>query len=139
MDLLYKSNKQVQRVDKSEFINDACSTEIDLKKATKQWFEKNKKDPLALNKRDSIFTTLDYPWLFNLVSKVDILQFESKLSQSSEQLDLINQIQQGGVMNINSLMNLNMGSFYLTIKVRRSHILDDALSQISSTKNLKKP
>jgi len=54
-------------------------------------------------------------------------------------LDLINQIQQGGVMNINSLMNLNMGSFYLTIKVRRSHILDDALSQISSTKNLKKP
>jgi len=139
MDLLYKSNKQVQRVDKSEFINDACSTEIDLKKATKQWFEKNKKAPLALNKRDSIFTTLDYPWLFNLVSKVDILQFESKLSQSSEQLDLINQIQQGGVMNINSLMNLNMGSFYLTIKVRRSHILDDALSQISSTKNLKKP
>jgi hypothetical protein len=112
MDFLYKSNKQVKRVEKSEFVNDTCSTEIDLSRAAKHWFENNKNK----NNKQNVFTALNYPWLFSLVSKVDILNIESKLSQAGEQLSML----QGG-FNLNNL--LNMSNFYLNIKVRRSHII----------------
>lgn len=66
MDLLYKSNKLKQRIKKTDFVNESCSTEIDLGKATERWFKKNKL-------KDNTFTPLDYPWLFSLESKVVFL------------------------------------------------------------------
>jgi len=68
MDLLYKSNKNNKRVENIEFVNETCSTEINLQKATKEWYENKKRK----DKKSNIFTALDYPWLFNLISKVDI-------------------------------------------------------------------
>ena len=43
MDILYKCNKISKVVDKKDFINETCSSQIDLKRATEQWFKKNRR------------------------------------------------------------------------------------------------
>ena len=68
LDFFFRSNKINHRVDKKEFMNEACSNSLNLSILATQYY-KYKSKPQATRP----FLILDYPWLFSTEAKVDVL------------------------------------------------------------------
>lgn len=135
LDYFFNSNHELKRVDDSEFINPTVSDNLSMKTIAEEYYHSKKG---AITKDDNYFVFLDYPWLFSTEAKVEVIQMESKLTQRDQ---VINNIM-GGLTGGNSLSNFLAGGInpHLQITIRRDHILEDALNQLSSQDNsLKKP
>ena len=79
---------------------------------------------------------LDYPWIFSTAAKVDVIQHESSFIQNDQ---VINSIIGGGG-GMGGLMGLLGGDLYMSLHIRRDHILEDTLNQVSSKgSKLRKP
>lgn len=132
LDFFYRSNLELPRIAKSDFVNEAVSNSLNLNVLATQYYN-YKNTPNAVNPP---FLILNYPWLFTTEAKVDVLQVENYCSQNTQVLNQLNQGLAAG--NFNALFN--MQNIHLAISVRRDRILEDSLSKLTNQgKNLKKP
>jgi hypothetical protein len=69
---------------------------------------------------------MEYPFLFTVDRRVDVLNLES---------DLFQKVEMFGGANQNILQLLMGGGLFLSIKLRRTNLLEDALSQLSTPQN----
>ena len=129
------------RLPLKEFISPAISEDTDKKAATIWFIQTNLKHPTAkvlekinIKQDENDFNFMHYPFLFSVDKRVDVLSQESYLVQN---LEIFNGTG-GGMPSFWSVFNQGM---YLSIKLRRDHILEDALNQLrqpANQKNLRK-
>ena len=135
LDFFFKSNHELRRIEDSEFINPTVSDNLNMKAIADEYYQ-NKQGNIS--KDDNHFAFLDYHWLFSTEAKVEVIQMESRLTQRDH---IISNIMGG--MGGNSLGNILAGGGinpHLHIIVRRDHLMEDALNQLSTQSgNLKKP
>lgn len=126
LDLIYKSNLNIQKVPSGDFINETCSNKLNMGYIAKQYYQKK-------NKSTRGFVYLDYPWLFSTEAKVDVIQIESQFRMENEISNILDQ-----VMGIEQLGFIGE-AMTLTIQVRRNNLLEDSLRVLSTqSKNLRK-
>lgn len=132
LDLIFLSNKQINRIPDELFVNDTCSIRLNLKFIAKQYYQKKtKKYESGLHGK---FVFLDYPWLFSTEAKVEIIQIESNVTMQNHIESIINEGDVGMLLGggLEDAVNLN-------VVVRRTHILNDSLKMLSTqSKNFKK-
>lgn len=132
LDLLYRSNKQVMRIDDSMFQNETCSNSLNLKYIAKQYYlKKSQGFDTGLHSK---FVYMDYPWLFSTEAKVEVIQNEATVAMQNHIADMINELDDGLMFggNLENALSLN-------IQVRRNKILEDSLRMLSTqSKNYKK-
>lgn len=130
LDHLHRSNTAVKRLDKSEFINETVSSQLNMNYIAKQYYQRSNNQQTI----ESDFIYLDYPWMFSVAAKVDVMQSESKLIQNNEMLgQIFGGFNGGGPIDL-------LGGLHLKINIRRDRIMEDAMSQLSSKSHqLKKP
>ncbi len=130
------------RIDELEFKNDSILTEKEynleiVRLLIDRSLKKGKTLPLNILGFKEIpdkFNFLDYPFLFTVAQKVDLLRFESRVSQQIEMQNSVNNF-------INNPLMLLQGGLFLELNLRRNHILEDTLNQLhlkGKAKNLKK-
>ena len=124
-----------------------------IKKKQKREEEKNKKEDKKEDKKDNNnnlindikydddeedfikddkikFTLFDYMWLFNPAAKNDILFLFNEYQQQSEIHKFLNHgdfASEGGFLNF----FLNRHKFNLTLNIRRDHLIEDTLNEVS--------
>lgn len=126
LDLIHKSNLNIQRVPYGDFINETCSNKLNMAYIAKQYYQKNKKSTGS-------FVYLDYPWLFSTEAKVDVIQIES---QSRMENEITNMIDQGIGLEHLGFLGVTLS---LSIQIRRNSLLEDSLRALSTqSKNLRK-
>jgi len=114
LDLLYHANENIhehkQRVDFSEFYNDAVNQEVNLKEDYYRWKSPHRYD----------FSFCCYPFILDPASKGKILQFDAQVQMNREFEDAI----------LRSLFVAPVSPF-LIVRVRREYLIQDTLQQIS--------
>lgn len=132
LDLVYQSNRQVNRIDEQMFVNDTCSNSLNLKFIAKQYYKKKSHGfDTGLH---SEFVYMDYPWMFSTEAKVEVIQNESNVTMQSHIAGLIQEGIDGSFFggNLEDHISLN-------IQVRRNKILEDSMRMLSTqSKNYKK-
>ena len=144
IDFLSKVNSMMPnktRLPLKEFINHAISEDTDNKTATIWFIQTDAKHPAAklIDKLDNgeneeDFNFMNYPFLFSVDKRVDVLNQESYLVQN---LEIFN----GSEDELNPFWSLFAQGMYLSIKLKRENILEDALNQLTqqgNQKNLRK-
>ncbi len=129
LDLVVKSNNRNQRIPPQDFINETFSNGLNMKYIAKQYYTRKKKQQSSFGSEGFIY--LNYPWLFSTAAKVEVIQYESRFNIEG-QLDMIMNEFDMGFIGIDGLMTF-------TITVRRNHLLEDTLRNLSTqSKNYKK-
>jgi ubiquitin-protein ligase E3 A len=132
LDYLEKANRLTTppKISPSEFINETVSSQLNMNYIAKQYYQRENNHLEVL---ESNFVYLDYPWMFSTAAKVDVLQGEAKLKQNDEIINNLLGGLGGGLMGM-------VGGIHLNLKVRRDHLLNDALSQLGAKQHqLRKP
>lgn len=147
LQLLYISNelaKPNQIVPIDRFYNDTIAKRLNFKDEYKNWKK------LIDTKKYNEFSYFKYPILFNPVSKTRILHIDAMVQMSQEFEDaFVNHAlvihAQHFLQDSSSISNLednlkDVTCPYLVLEVRRAHLVEDVLNQISKKeKDLKKP
>lgn len=123
-----------QRLPLKEFTNPTLSEDYSDKKAVLGFVKGHPHHPLQpildhmLLEEDSPneINFMEYPFLFTVDRRVDVLNLESDLFQKMEMF---------GGANQNIIQLLMGGGLFLSIKLRRANLLEDALSQLSTPQN----
>ncbi|ORX50726.1 HECT-domain-containing protein [Piromyces finnis] len=147
LQLLYIANElarpnQIVPIDR--FYNDTISKRLNFKDEYKNWKK------LIDTKKYDEFSYFKYPILFNPVSKTRILHIDAMVQMSQEFEDaFVNHAlvihAQHFLQDSSSISNLednlkDVTCPYLVLEVRRAHLVEDVLNQISKKeKDLKKP
>lgn len=76
LDFFHRSNVKKHRINKKEFVNEACSNSLNLNILATNYYNFKNKPKNAQRP----FLILDYPWLFSTEAKVDVLQVENLCS-----------------------------------------------------------
>lgn len=143
LDLFNAANEKrdmKHKIDFKEFYNEAINNEVVLRDHISLWVlerEDSQKKKVPMSKFNR-FTLCHYPWVLNPSNKSTILKIFSKHVQSvTQDRDILNSFSTFNAQNPLSILNAMP---YLLFKVRRDHLLEDALTMISSSQvNLKKP
>jgi hypothetical protein len=147
LQLLYIANelaKPNQIVPIDRFYNDTIAKRLNFKDEYKNWKK------LIDTKKYDEFSYFKYPLLFNPVSKTRILHIDAMVQMSQEFEDaFVNHAlvihAQHFLQDSSSISNLednlkDVTCPYLVLEVRRAHLVEDVLNQISKKeKDLKKP
>jgi len=147
LQLLYIANelaKPNQIVPIDRFYNDTIAKRLNFKDEYKNWKK------LIDTKKYDEFSYFKYPLLFNPVSKTRILHIDAMVQMSQEFEDaFVNHAlvihAQHFLQDSTSISNLednlkDVTCPYLVLEVRRAHLVEDVLNQISKKeKDLKKP
>lgn len=124
--LIYQSNTRSLRIPASGFVNPAISQRISITEEFRIWKQAHQRR-MPLHKR---FTFLSYPFVLDLESKAKLIQMEHTAVMSSQMNSCILNMLIQGVVTLP----------YLSISVRREHIVQDTIEQLLAPGvNLKKP
>jgi ubiquitin-protein ligase E3 A len=89
----------------------------------------------TVDKKNLKFTLLDYMWLFNPSAKNEIIILFNEHQRKSEFNKSVNQAREAREAHIPFLFGLNIfvdaNEVYLTIKIRRKNLIEDALNELS--------
>lgn len=125
---------QKSRLPLKEFTNATLSEELSDKDATVGFIMGHPGHPLQtflnaeslIADNQNMINFMQFPFLLTVDRRVDVLNQESVLFQKTEML--------GGFTG-NFLQMMMNNTLYLNIQLRRDHILEDALTQLSKTSN----
>ena len=159
-DFLHKINEYYSILEYKQFYNDSLSKSLNIRREFRTYLhnqkvkerEKNKKkdekdkdkninkddkkkiedeDDESLDNDKLEFTLFDYMWLFNPAAKNGIIVLFSEYQQNSELMKIINQDRRdregGGFLDF----FLNRNKFTLTLNIRRDHLIEDTLNEVS--------
>ena len=128
LQLMHTANEQMQPpLGYKDFYNDAINEFIDHKESYIRAFE-DRQQRQAAGREQQHFC--DYPFILNAVSKSRIFQTDGRIN--------MHQAQRNGAMA--SIMQGQGFMPYLVVKVRRDHLVTDAVRQFDrSSEELKKP
>lgn len=132
---LYLINLKYSFVDYREFYNDGLSKNLNFKRECKI-YNLILKNEFPQGKKP--FCLISYIWLFDAAAKSEILYVFNDKKQRTEAIQSLNNLEQGGLLGINHIINPSSLFFYL--QIRRNKIIEDTLNAVSNPNiNLQKP
>lgn len=134
MDILYQANQlkePADRINDSEFYNDALNNEVDLRKQAEIFYREwmaAKNAGKVFNRFDT-FTLYNYPWTLNAHRKAELFRIISDHSRAQNINDALLQNLNSFFTNVspNQMINQIIGDAHLTLKIDRNNLLDDSI------------
>lgn len=124
--ILFEANKISDLVSYEDFYVETISQEVDPKEEFVVWME-NKMD----NRNE--FTYIDYPWILECDFKSIILEVESINEMNKVRNESLRGYLRPGSLVPSLELIMALQNMYFKLVVRREHVLEDTLNQISKT------
>lgn len=132
---LYLINLKYSFVDYREFYNDGLSKNLNFKRECKIYNSILKNE---FSQGEKPFCLISYIWLFDAAAKSEILYVFNDKKQRTEAIQSLSNLEQGGLLGINHIINPSSLFFYL--QVNRNKLIEDTLNAVSNSNiNLQKP
>jgi len=124
--ILFEANKISELVSYEDFYVETISQEIDPREEFAVWME-NKME----NRNE--FTYIDYPWILECDFKSIILEVESINEMNKVRNESLRGYLRPGSLVPSLELIMALQNMYFKLVVRREHVLEDTLNQISKT------